>query len=195
MAKMNLNVNGMSIEDIHQLNTRNLSDAELKAAANRLNSAANKRVRRMMADEYGRNNPAFEKLEVKDGKAFSTKGLKTRAQIKAEFDRVRSFLDPSKTSHTVKGWRKIVTKMKKKGVTEEQLTSHEFWAMFRYFYEMYVPNTYDSETLLRMVQAGDARGIDNYDDMKAWLNGEYEERQQQENYFGDVDNAFNNYYQ
>ncbi len=192
MAKMNLN--GMSIEDIRGLNTRTLSDEELKAAANRLNSAANKRVRRMMADEYGRNNPAFEKLEVKDGKAFSTKGLKTRAQIKAEFDRVRSFLDPSKTSHTVKGWRKIVTKMKKKGVTEEQLTSHEFWSMFRYFYNQYVPNTYDSETLLQMVQAGDARGIDNYDDMKAWLDGEYERDQEEEEYFEDLDGEFDDYF-
>lgn len=194
MARTSLNVNGMSIEDIRQLNTRELSDAELKAAANRLNSAANKRVRRMMADEYGRNNPAFEKLEVKDGKAFSTKGLKTRAQIKAEFDRVRSFLDPSKTSHTVKGWRKIVTKMKKKGVTEEQLTSHEFWAMFRYFYNQYVPNTYDSDTLLRMVQAGDARGIDSYDKMKEWLDGTYEEWQEQEGYFEDLDGEFDDYF-
>lgn len=189
-----LNVNGMSIEDIRALNTRTLSDAELKAAANRLNSAANKRIRRMMADEYGRNNPAFDKLDVKDGKAFSTKGLKTRAQIKAEFDRVRSFLDPSKKSHTVKGWRKIVTKMKKKGLTEEQLTSPEFWAMFRYFFNQYVPNTYDSDTLLLMMQAGNARGIDSYDDMKAWLNGGYERQQEEEKYFEDLNGEFDDYF-
>ena len=123
---MAIDVKGMTIEDIRSLNTRGLSLSELRAVTTRLVSAANKRVRRLQADEYGRYSQTAQAADFRAatgrGKLFQTKGLDTRAKVKAEFDRARAFLDPSKTSHTVKGWKQIVKKMEKAGeMTEDDL--------------------------------------------------------------------------
>lgn len=182
MARIkNLNVSGMSVEDIRQLDTRTLSDKALKQALNRLVSAGNKRLRRLSADEYGQYSPT-----AKQTKAFSAKGLKTRGEIKAEYERVRSFLDPSKKSHTVRGWRNIVKKMKRKGVTDEQVKSPDFWSLYRQFLKEYVPHIYDSETLLMLLSSAISSGIWDEDDIREFLNGTYE-RQESET---DEDDAF-----
>ena len=58
MARIqNLNVAGMTVEDIRQLDTRTLSDRALTQALNRLLLASNKRLRRLQADEYGKYSP------------------------------------------------------------------------------------------------------------------------------------------
>ena len=176
-----MNVSGMSVEDIRQIDTRTLSDKALKQALNRLVSAGNKRLRRLKADEYGQHSPT-----AKQTKAFSAKGLKTRGEIKAEYERVRSFLDPSKKSHTVKGWRKIVKKMKQKGVTDEQVKSPDFWSLYRQFLKEYVPHIYDSETLLMLLSSAISAGIWDEDDIREYLNGTYEKRESET----DEDDAF-----
>ena len=59
MAKIeDLNVNGLSLEDIRLLNTRNLSNKALKQALNRLVSGANKRIRRLSKDPLGQYSPS-----------------------------------------------------------------------------------------------------------------------------------------
>lgn len=198
---MAIDVKGMTIEDIRSLNTRGLSLSELRAVTTRLVSAANKRVRRLQADEYGRYSltaqAASERAAAGRGKLFQTKGLDTRAKVKAEFDRARAFLDPSKTSHTVKGWKQTVKKMEKAGVSKENLAKPEFWAMYRHFYSEYVPGQYTSDSLLAMISIGrDVKNIDNYEDMKDWLDGTYEEREEgeQEDTIGDVEEEFGDYY-
>lgn len=191
MARIqNLNVAGMSVEDIRQLDTRTLSDRALKQALNRLVSAANKRLRRLRADEYGRFSPAAQTRN------FSAKDLKTRGEIKAEFERARSFLDPSKKSHTVKGWRKVVKKMKEKGVTDEEIKSPNFWALYRKFLKEYVPAVYDSETLLSLLSSAIARGLTEENDIRDYLDGVYEEMQEdKEETFGDFEDEFGDYYE
>ena len=86
-------VKGMSIQDIRGVNTRSLSTGELRQALTRMVSAANKRLNRMMKDPVGRNAPDVSRMQ---GAKFSSKGLNTRAEVKAEFDRLRNFLDPTK---------------------------------------------------------------------------------------------------
>ena len=190
MAKIkNLNVSGMSVEDIRQIDTRTLSDKALKQALNRLVSAGNKRLRRLSADEFGKNSPAVQRT-----KSFSAKGLKTRGEIKAEYERVRSFLDPSKKSHTVRGWRQTVKKIEQRGVSKEHLASGDFWSLYRRFEKEYVPAQYDSFTLLRLLSSliGD-HSEDEIDDI---LRGEYEEQEfDEESEFGDFEDEFGEYYE
>lgn len=192
MARIqNLNVAGMSIEDIRQLDTRTLSDRALKQALNRLVSASNKRLRRLQADEYGKYS-----LTAQQTRKFSAKDLNTRDKIKAEFERARSFLDPSKKSHTVKGWRKIVKKMKEKGVTDEEIKDPAFWLLYRKFLKKYVPNTYDSDTLLMLLSSAIAHGLTDEVDIKNYLDGGYEEREENEkDPFRDYKGPVSDYYE
>ena len=192
MARIqNLNVAGMSIEDIRQLDTRTLSDRALKQALNRLVSASNKRLRRLQADEYGKYSPTAQQT-----RKFSAKDAKTRGDIKAEFERARSFLDPAKKSHTVKGWRKIVKKMKEKGVTDEEMKDPDFWGLYRQFLKEYVPHIYDSNTLLMLLSSAIARGLTDEDEIRNYLDGLYEEREANEkDDFGDFEDEFGDYYE
>lgn len=149
MARIkNLNVSGMSVEDIRQLDTRTLSDKALKQALNRLVSAGNKRLRRLSADEFGKNSPAVQRT-----KSFSARGLKTRGEIKAEYERVRSFLDPSKKSHTVRGWRQTVKQMEQRGIPKQLLSDPGFYSLYRDFEKKFVPNSYDSDTLFLLLSS------------------------------------------
>lgn len=155
MKKQTINPRGMSIEDIMRIDTRTIkNEADLRALATRLASAANKRVRRLAADPVGRFSPPVQAAaKRKDGKLFSTRGLKTRKEIKTEFDRIRAFLDPSKTSHTVKGWRETVDRMTKKhGVSKETVESPEFWRHFREFHDEMVPGKYTSDSLTAAIE-------------------------------------------
>ena len=124
-------VKGMSIQDIRGVNTRSLSTGELRQALTRMVSAANKRLNRMMKDPVGRNAPDVSRMK---GAKFSSKGLNTRAEVKAEFDRLRNFLDPTKQSHSLGGWKKTVKQLAaEQGLTEDQYTDPEFWRAYRKF--------------------------------------------------------------
>lgn len=189
MAKLtNLDVKGLSIEDIRELDTRSLSDRALKQALNRLSSAANKRLRRLQSDDIAQHAPSAQT------KHFSAKGLDTRGKIKAEFDRARAFLDPSKKSHTVKGWKTITKKMEQRGVSRDNIVSPDFWSLFRSLYDKYVPSVYDSDTLLILVSSL----VDNetpYSDIDEELQRVYEmDEAEQEEYFGDLEDEFGDYY-
>ncbi len=174
---MAIDFNGMSIEDIRRLNTRGMSLSELRKATSRLVSAANKRVNRLMKDPSWTYSIAGQNIAARGKeKPFSTKGLKTRGEVKAEFEKVRAFLDPSKKSHTVKGWKKIKEKFKAKGITEEEMRSPGFWSLFRAFYAEYVPSHYDSETYFGLIAYCSGRGY-GYKETKDYLDGVYEETQ------------------
>ena len=189
MARIqNLNVAGMSVEDIRQLDTRTLSDRALKQALNRLVSASNKRLRRLSADEYGRNSPAVQRTRT-----FSAKDAKTRGEIKAEFERARAFLDPAKKSHTVRGWRKTVKKLEERGVKKEHLSSVDFWGLYRRFEREYVPSMYDSFTLLSLLSS--LIGEHDEDEINDILRGQYEQDEEQEDVFGDFEDEFGDYYE
>ena len=197
---MALDVKGMTIEDIRSLNTRGLSLSELRAVTTRLVSAANKRVRRMASDQYGRTSRVaadYAKAQAEGRKLFQTKGLDTRAKVKAEFDRARAFLDPSKKSHTIKGWKKVMEDVRDRmGVSMEALLDPDFWKMYRRFESDMVPGSYTSDSLIPLMSVGWAKGHQEDEDMKAWLRGDYEEREgeEQEDTIGDIEEEFGDYY-
>ena len=193
MARIqNLNVAGMSIEDIRQLDTRTLSDRALKQALNRLVSASNKRLRRLSADEYGRNSPTVQRTRT-----FSAKGAKTRGEIKAEFERARAFLDPSKKSHTVRGWRKTVQKMEQRGIPKEFLKDPAFYALYRRFEKDFVPGTYDSDTLFTMIASLYTKYEDNeiYEILKDTGTKAYETGEDEEGPFTEYTDELSDYYE
>lgn len=159
---MDFDVKGMSIQDIRGLNTRSLTTSEMRAGLTRMNSAANKRIARMQKDPIGRNAPDIARLK---GEKFTSKGLKTRAEVKAAYDKVRNFLDPSKESHTLGGWKDQVQRMEEKhGLTEDQVTDPEFWKNFRQFLKD--NKNWDSSRALELVgEAYDAgEDVDDFTD-------------------------------
>lgn len=188
---------GMSIDDIRNLDTRKLSTKELKQATNRLVSASNKRVRRLLSDEYGQHSQTAQRAMDRGGQLFSTKGLDTRAKVKAEFDRARSFLDPAKTSHTVRGWRKTIKKMKEKGLSDEMIKSPDFWALFRKFKSEYVPAFFDSYTFLQVFARAVSKGLNTEEQIREFLNKAYEEMygEDEEDYFSDAEDEFGDYFE
>lgn len=200
MARIhNLNVNGMSIEDIRTIDTRTLDDHALKQALSRLVSAANKRLRRLMNDPIGKYSPAVQnRINYATGavRMFSAKGLKTRGQIKAEFERVRSFLDPSKKSHTLKGWRKIVKKMMDKGLTEEEIKSPQFWALYRKFLAEFVPALFDSDQLREYFTLALSKGLTEEEEIRQFLYRAYQYEQSfaEEGTDEEFDDEFGEYY-
>ena len=121
MAK--INVKGMKIEDILKMPYEEwnaLSTSDLKALTQRLNSAANKRIKRLSAGGMGKYSPALQGRRVghkKTGeiKKFTTKlpkGTKkdvASGKVKSMFAEVKGFLN-AKTS-TDKGAKEF-----KKGV-------------------------------------------------------------------------------
>lgn len=186
---MAFSVKGKSIEELRTLDTSKLSEAELRAATQRLADAANKRVRRLMEDEVGQYSNYAQEAKAKGGNLFSTKGKTTRAQVKVEFDRLRNFLDPSKEKTSVRGFRKFIKKMEKeKGVSREVLLDPEFWKMFRHFAAKYVPAVFTSEDLI--VTLNQLYGEDlSWQQVDERLIKIYEGREEdEEGYFSDLEN-------
>ncbi len=190
MAKIDdLNVNGLSLEDIRLLNTRNLSNKALKQALNRLASGANKRIRRMMRDPIGQSSPSSYT------RPFSSKGLNTRAEIKAEFERARAFLDPAKKTHTLKGWKKLTKQMVKRfGVSLDVLRDPSFWRLYRTFERSSFGPQYDSETLIPIIANAYADGANTVEDVEEWLNDIYVNAEQEDT-DEDFEDVFGEFYE
>ena len=85
----------MSWNDLSKLSTK-----ELRKISTQLNSAANKRLRRLESSNAQEWSPAYQYTRRARGD-FSTKGLKTRTDLKNEIQRASSFMT-AKTS-TLKG--------------------------------------------------------------------------------------------
>ena len=171
-----LDVRGMSIEDIRTLNKNTLSTKALRQAYNRLASAGNKRLRRMLQDQVGKLAP-----RVEDIKPFSSKGVSDE-NLSTEFDRVRNFLDPSKRSHTLTGWKQIVKETQKRlNVSRETVTDSEFWKLYRGFEDTETGKQYDSNNLIPMVANAYEIGLRDYKDIKEFIKYEYERQQTEEN--------------
>lgn len=88
-----------------------LSTKELRELSNRLNSAANKRLRRIEAAGAQEFSPAYTATRSGRGDFFTT-GLQTRTQLKNEIQRASSFLR-SKTSSLkgIKEYKENVSKI------------------------------------------------------------------------------------
>ena len=86
--------------------------------------------------------------------------------------------------------------MKEKGVTDEEMKDPDFWALYRKFLKEYVPHIYDSNTLLMLLSSAIARGLTEEDEIRNYLDGLYEEREEnEEDPFGDYEDEFGDYYE
>ena len=114
-----------------------------------LADAGNKRIARMLGDAKGRYSPMAQKAMDKEGPFFSVKGVKDKDTLYNKFQETKRFLDPSKPSHTLKGWKGIVAR------TEEKLgfqTSKKFWDLYRSYEKSHkgqFPAGMDSTTVQR----------------------------------------------
>ena len=94
-----MDVKGLSIQDIIDMDWRDinrLSEGELKQLSMRLNSAANKRLRRLEQSGQSKWSPAYAHIK-KSGGDFTVKGKDTKTAIKNEIQRATDFLN-AKTS-------------------------------------------------------------------------------------------------
>ena len=101
-----MDVKGLSIQDIIDMDWRDinrLSEGELKQLSMRLNSAANKRLRRLEQSGQSKWSPAYAHIK-KSGGDFTVKGKDTKTAIKNEIQRASNFLT-AKTS-TAAGTKK-----------------------------------------------------------------------------------------
>lgn len=187
---MAFGVKGKSIEELRTLDTSKLSEAELRAATQRLADAANKRVRRLMADEIGQYSQYAQEAKAKGGNIFTTKGKTTRSEVKAEFDRLRNFLNPSKQKTSVRGFRKFVKQMEKKGASRELLLNSDFWSTYRQFASRYVPAVFTSEDLIVTLSQLYGEGLRG-EEIDERLIRIYEGREEdEEDYFGDIEEEY-----
>ena len=106
-----IDVNGMSIDDIMDMNWReinSLNENDLRQLSQRLNSAANKRLRRLEKSGEDKFSPAYKAIQESGG-SFSVKGKTTKTDLRNEIQRASDFLR-SKTGN-VKGARQYKEKV------------------------------------------------------------------------------------
>lgn len=89
-----MDVKGLKIQDIIDMDWRDinrLSEKELRELSMRLNSAANKRLRRLEKSGMDEWSPAYQHIK-RSGGDFSVKGKDTKVAIKNEIQRASDFL-------------------------------------------------------------------------------------------------------
>lgn len=128
MKPKTIDVAGLTVENILNLDVNTLGEKDLRAVATRLVSAANKRVRRLAKTTGGKFSPAYARIE-KQGRMFSVKG-KDISGLRAEMAQMRSFMR-LKTS-TVTGWKRVRKYMSAKfGGRISDAQMKEFWTVYR----------------------------------------------------------------
>lgn len=132
---MSYSVKGKSIKELSSLPIEEfatLNRAELSKVVSRLSSAANKRVKRMEAQEI--ESPAYRSYTESGGK-FGAKN-KTLNQLRAEYMRVSGFLK-MRTS-TVTGYKTFVKEFKKRvGMdVREEFPTAQIKEFYDYYHEL-----------------------------------------------------------
>ena len=123
-----IEVTGLIVEDILNLDVNTLGEKDLRAVATRLVSASNKRIRRLAKASGGKFSPAYARIENM-GRMFSVKG-KDISGLRAEMAQMRSFMK-LKTS-TVKGWKKVQKYISQRfggRISDSQMNT--FWTVYR----------------------------------------------------------------
>ena len=118
-----MKIKGLSIKDIQDMSWRELNKLsleELKQVSSRLNSAANKRLRRMEQLGEDKYSPAYSSI-MKSGGDFSVKGKLTKTDIKNEIQRASGFLS-AKTGKVsgVRQHRKKIREIEERANKKEQ---------------------------------------------------------------------------
>lgn len=106
-----VNLTGKSIKELAHLSASEIKKYDrdnMARIVTRLNSAANKRLKRLKQE--GLNTPAMRAAKVDEGQKFSVSG-KNLKQLRAEYIRVSNFLKSS--TSTKKGYKTFLHNMKK----------------------------------------------------------------------------------
>ena len=187
-----IEVTGLTVEDILDLDVNTLGEKDLRAVATRLVSASNKRIRRLAKASGGKFSPAYARIE-KMGRMFSVKG-KDISGLRAEMAQMRSFMK-LKTS-TVKGWKKVQKYVSEKfggKISDTQMST--FWRVYRKLEESMggvIGSVFDSDKIQQMLYDEMSTG-DSEDDiierMIRKMDEEYERIMQQEGEEDDSDKA------
>lgn len=109
--KQSIDVTGLKIEDILEMDLYGLDTPTTKAVASRMVSAVNKRLRRLAKSEEGRQSPTYINFVKRGGNFFSIRE-KNLNQVRETIKEMRNVLN-SKTS-SLSGWKKIRQKRKKR---------------------------------------------------------------------------------
>lgn len=178
-----IEVTGLTVEDILNLDVNSLGERDLRAVATRLVSASNKRIRRLAKASGGKFSPAYARIE-KTGRMFSVKG-KDISGLRAEMAQMRSFLK-LKTS-TVKGWKKVQKYISQRfggRMSDTQMST--FWSVYRKLEESMggvIGSVFDSDKIQKMLYDEMSTG-DSEDDiierMIRKMDEEYDRIMQQE---------------
>ena len=148
-----IEVTGLTVEDILNLDVNTLGEKDLRAVATRLVSASNKRIRRLAKASGGKFSPAYARVE-KMGRVFSVKG-KDISGLRAEMSLMRSFMK-LKTS-TVKGWKKVRKYISQRfggRISDSQMNT--FWTIYRKLEESMggsIGSIFDSDKVQKMLYA------------------------------------------
>jgi hypothetical protein len=146
-----IEVTGLTVEDILNLDVNTLGEKDLRAVATRLVSASNKRIRRLAKASGGKFSPAYARIE-KMGRMFSVKG-KDISGLRAEMAQMRSFMK-LKTS-TVKGWKKVRKYISQRfggRISDTQMNT--FWTVYRKLEESMggvIGSVFDSDKIQSML--------------------------------------------
>lgn len=178
-----IEVTGLSVEDILNLDVNTLGERDLRAVATRLVSASNKRIRRLAKTSGGKFSPAYARVE-KMGRTFSVKG-KDISGLRAEMAQMRSFMR-LKTS-TVKGWKKVRKYISQRfggRISDTQMNT--FWTVYRKLEESMggvIGSVFDSNKIQSMLydeMSSDDSEDDIIERMIRNMDEEYDKIMQQE---------------
>lgn len=163
---------------------------ELAKIVTIMDSAANKRLKRLREKGYGDAQAISQhsKMFSSEGK-FSVKGASI-GQLRKQFVQVRAFLN-SKTSN-VRGAKKVEKELKKRLKIKGELTKEKkskLWNAYNHFIEQYGgdPSTkqkmYDStqvqQSIIDMIDAGDSEEDISYN-LDVYMRREYEQQTEEE---------------
>lgn len=103
-----------TLKDIQQtstIDTNNMTTEQLRNLVGNAADIANKRIKRLEGNEWGKNSIAYQKWQEAGSKPFSTKG-KNEGQLKAEFKRVKNFLAAETSS--IRGQKQVRKRIEEK---------------------------------------------------------------------------------
>lgn len=169
---------------------RGMTTKELRKVTQQLADAANKRIKRLLADETGSTSPILRKGKGGTIPYYSVAGKNTKEEIMNEYKRLRNVLRPGAKTSSVSAWKKEVKKIEQR--VGRNLTPEE-WSLYRRIEEEYggqFPGGYDSNDVQRMIVSKADQGMslqEVAESISRELSKAYETEQLQEVEFYDLE--------
>ena len=149
---------------------RALTTRELRAVTQQLADAANKRIKRLLADEVGRTSPLFARAQW-EGKTpyYSVKGKTKRGEIMAEYKRLRNVLRPGAKTTSLKEWKKTSNDIYRKLGMRPTPAMWEAYRRLESVHGGQFPKGYGSEDVQRLLVKVQQNGYHSADDLYKWV--------------------------